>query len=982
VAKEKTASRAEVCEVTLLTAIAESEAKVLRDLTFLKAEVQRLSRNLEFGLDDLSGGKSSKSEAPCGDSSPRKVGGEKSTKSWFARTGSQCGTCSGTQSEEVVAGEAEAWTKSVQLAPVRADTVMLQSQSGNNAARYWHSWPMGIPLRNEYSLNGSTLDSIDTLRSAALRFGAKTVKPVMSSVGMFEHHNQTGFFGMIRPDSERRMAMDALSFFMLIFDVIFTPYYITWPEAVPDRTAVPIMIATSSFWALDMILSFFTGFFTDEGLVELHFRRVAAHYLKTWFLPDFICSAADASNLLPIFIGHSPSSASSLVRFVRIVRLARFLRVLGMLRMLRVLQAFSLYMESALSQSWGMVIRILQICGLLVWLGHLVACAWFGIGLGAPQGEVCESWMQTPIGLDQQFDIKTLGPAYQYVLSYQWGLAQLTLGSHDVIPLNISERIFTILCNLFGLVFGGTLISILSTTLIDLKEVNQEKASKVRVLKAFLLQHQIDRRVRLRILHQVRDRVSRRDGTLVEKDVKALQLLSSALLRDLRYSLYVPRIRTHALFRAWGCVDTESLRHLCGEEGVEFLSYLPDDEIFSGGDLANAGYLLTSGTVDYDFEARSILAGLSTVHSPEVVDAWPSESMLVSEDTWMCEATWWVVWYHVGTATSKGPSTLLSISPDAIAGAVGTNVTLQAITQEYARMFSETILHAWGTSYQVPTDVEVRGAHLEELIFHMPSEVHIILGMASLDRSLHVQKVAAPTSNVMKLEEEIRECRAIILMDEAGALRRQVALVVLSIEREDSPEVLAEIAVYDGSDQSWNPRCRLPGTKQHFEETPQLALSRLVTAHLDCMTDELPTSVDHYGFTPQIDQTPSKQYGIGTTYYKSIFSTLLTEEHLTTLTDDFAHSTSGVTLNRAGMDSKEALLRSLEDVREVYILAGEDQVALYAWLDRSTIKDLMHQEEVLSGWVNTLVQQCLPPTAADQMAVAHGVIQEVFDVVC
>ena len=39
------------------------------------------------------------------------------------------------------------------------------------------------------------------------------------------------------------------------------------------------------------------------------------------------------------------------------------------------------------------------------------------------------------------------------------------------------ERLFTILCNLFGLLFGGTLVSILSATLIDLREMNQEHST-------------------------------------------------------------------------------------------------------------------------------------------------------------------------------------------------------------------------------------------------------------------------------------------------------------------------------------------------------------------------------------------------------------------------------------------------------------------------------------------------------------------------
>ena len=40
--------------------------------------------------------------------------------------------------------------------------------------------------------------------------------------------------------------------------------------------------------------------------------------------------------------------------------------------------------------------------------------------------------------------------------SYHWALAQITLGAHDVNPVNSSERLVAILCNLFGLLFAGT----------------------------------------------------------------------------------------------------------------------------------------------------------------------------------------------------------------------------------------------------------------------------------------------------------------------------------------------------------------------------------------------------------------------------------------------------------------------------------------------------------------------------------------------
>eukprot|EP00971_Amphidinium_carterae_P209630 4158351-Amphidinium_carterae.1 len=149
-------------------------------------------------------------------------------------------------------------------------------------------------------------------------------------------------------------------------------------------------------------------------------------------------------------------------------------------------------------------------------------------------------------------------------------LAQLTLGAHDINPINASERIFTVACNLFGLLFGGTIIAILSNTLIDLKERNQEKASLLRVLKEFLLHNNVPLGVRMRVIQQAEERALQRAHILVEKDVKALELLSRGLLRELRNSLLQSHVLSNSLFCAWRCLSSVCIESLCGD-GAEIL---------------------------------------------------------------------------------------------------------------------------------------------------------------------------------------------------------------------------------------------------------------------------------------------------------------------------------------------------------------------------------------------------------------------------
>merc|ERR1712151_1001984 len=78
---------------------------------------------------------------------------------------------------------------------------------------------------------------------------------------------------------------------------------------------------------LDIPLSFVTGVYIDSILV-MNPRRVARHYMRTWFIADvFVTSLSCAS--LPETLG----SASTLFRYIRILRFLRIIRLFKVRKM-------------------------------------------------------------------------------------------------------------------------------------------------------------------------------------------------------------------------------------------------------------------------------------------------------------------------------------------------------------------------------------------------------------------------------------------------------------------------------------------------------------------------------------------------------------------------------------------------------------------------------------------------------------------------
>jgi len=850
-------------------------------------------------------------------------------------------------------------------------------------AKFWHAWPANIPLLGEHAVGISPDPHSDLLTVAEKVEGRSFVNlPTLGADTFFESAYRTTnviSMMMIRPDSAFRLTYDAFSMLVLTMDLVFTPYYLAWNEAVPDRVAFPIMAFSTSFWLFDLCMCFFTGCYTKEGLVELRFFKVASNYLKSWFALDFVCVVTDIANVMPIFITGSGSTTQAFSRFIRMIKLVRFLRVLGMLRMVRLIHAVNQFMEAELSDTWRMSIRILQLTAGLIGLVHWCACAWYMVGTHGPAGTIGENWLDMPVGLLTHHEIDSLGAWYQYTLCYQWGLAQISLGAHDIIPINAVERIFTITCNMFGLLFGGTLISILSATLIDIKEINQETASKMQLMREYLLQHNVDIGVRLRVLSQLRERVKARDRVLVEKDVTALEVLSHALLRDLRECIFEEHLLTHAIFRAWSSLDEEILKHIYAEKELSQLFLLPDDELFTSSEVATAGYFLITGHMEYRLESQLLQSsvgandeqppsdGYHSVITEDIQTGDGSEVFQVHADTWLSEATWWVMWCHVGTATSRRPCTLMSLSPKAVVTVMSTSLTVHAITAMYARLYHQQLTQAWHRYFELPTDIHVHHSQLSDLIFAMPKHISIILGRAALQQAVSRRGQFQVKSGMKHMEEEIRQGRAVVLMGPGpdACLQRHVALTLLQLMRgTGSKKVLAEIAVYDTDAKEWHVSCRLPGAKQRAEESPLDTLQRVLLSDLGCNFDVQLESKEGWSFSAKREVTASERFGAETTYNKSVFSIPASDSILAHLAAS-AHRVDGsVALPHMSTQFSPAssnpprtlqgLHELLMDISEVYVL-GTDKATLYAWIDESSIESLAHQKAALAEWVASIM---------------------------
>eukprot|EP00971_Amphidinium_carterae_P048540 956773-Amphidinium_carterae.1 len=306
--------------------------------------------------------------------------------------------------------------------------------------------------------------------------------------------------------------------------------------------------------------------------------------------------------------------------------------------------------------------------------------------------------------------------------------------------------------------------------------------------------------VRMRIIQQVVERLNHADAHRLTKDVPALQVLSRALFSELRYCLFAKHVHSHLLFRSWTSLDEECVRHLCNCMETDRLVLRPDDELFHAHKDAESAYYIIQGSFLYDMHVDMHVDTDSDGEAPTkrsthgggggLMKKATHDVELVRAGGWMCEATWWCYWHHVGSAAATEPCTILCVSPTAVKEAMELNIATAAIGLEYARLLHQRLVNA-GTN-NLPSDVALQNAEFTDILLSMPRQAHIVLGVAAMQHTQETQPYWY-ARKVRGLEQEVRNGRSIVLLDKEWNLQRQVALTLLKIQTSAST-TLAQLA--------------------------------------------------------------------------------------------------------------------------------------------------------------------------------------------
>ncbi|GMI14929.1 hypothetical protein TrVE_jg6054 [Triparma verrucosa] len=270
------------------------------------------------------------------------------------------------------------------------------------------------------------------------------------------------FFLMFRPTSPKRLTWDIIMMFLLIYVAIVAPYRIGFNSDAEGNWKVWETILDMLF-ILDLFVNFRTGYYLEDEEV-MDSWRVAKHYLKTWFILDFLSS-------IPFDLmeaGFQDTSYAKLMKSGKFVKVFRMLRITKMVRFMKgsvIAEQFDDWVNMAASRH---TMRMVKLLIGTMFASHLNCCLWAGIGNAGDDDS--GSWIiyyDAYLSHEDGFDVDDLGS--KYLAAMYWSIQTMTtVGYGDIVPQNDAERAYSIFSMLLGGGYYGFIVATMASLVSNL----------------------------------------------------------------------------------------------------------------------------------------------------------------------------------------------------------------------------------------------------------------------------------------------------------------------------------------------------------------------------------------------------------------------------------------------------------------------------------------------------------------------------------
>lgn len=401
---------------------------------------------------------------------------------------------------------------------------------------------------------------------------------------------------VIHPCSVFRMYWDLSLTLLLVANLVLIPVDVAFFSDPGDPYWMAFHLASDSIFFVDIVFNFRTGVITTEGVerVNLDPAYIARHYLRTWFLLDFlstvpfdyICFLVDGA-----FDGWRRPDALSAIR---LLHLAKLLGLLKLLRLSRLCRYLSSLQEHSFAYSSAVYLSLANLVGLMMLIAHWNGCLQFFVAMmqGFPEG----SWVSKD-GIQHR-------PLFE---QYSWSMfnalsQMLSIGYGQNAPSTVVDMWLVTL----GMVTGATGYALLighATTLIQsLDYTKRQHREKMERVEEYMQYRRMPKELRFRVRNYFEHR---HEGKSFDEDAILAQL-SQPLKEDVMKHNCRATIRAVPfLSDADPCFVSDLVTRL----RYEF--FQPGDLIIKQGSLGHKMYFIQSGTVKLLLDGGQFLGTLS-----------------------------------------------------------------------------------------------------------------------------------------------------------------------------------------------------------------------------------------------------------------------------------------------------------------------------------------------------------------------------------
>mmetsp|Transcript_40044 Transcript_40044/g.121084 ORF Transcript_40044/g.121084 Transcript_40044/m.121084 type:complete len:506 (-) Transcript_40044:34-1551(-) len=443
---------------------------------------------------------------------------------------------------------------------------------------------------------------------------------------------------------------------------------------VPDSEHVLVIdCMLFAFWCFDCLSLFVTGYY-EQGVAEMHPKKIAATYLKTWFPCDalillsdvafFILSSKAASE--DVIDSSTDSDVPGVLRLSKSMRMLRLLRLSRLLRFRKLAVLVATLFDSLRSEMGLAVVKVAALVVSIVLLNHYIACAWYALAANAAVGE--DTWLSTFPNVGKH-DL-----SYLYTMSFHWAVCQFTPATQDIAPSSAIERAFACGVVLLALVTFSSFLGNMTSAMTKLMTLNASRWQDESLLRRFMRDNTVSIGLARRIWYIYRHQTAVKVKKLRMQDIENLFQMPLHLKMRLSAELHTPALQHLPVFAAASTCHAGELPIISHLSISEHLGS-PSQEVFHSNTCIDSAFCLLQGSMGY--RSARVTAG--------EVD--------IKDFDWVCEGALWGTWRTRGTLVSKTVTSRLELNGENFRSAVMQHCSgelLQGL-RKYARMLAEAI---------------------------------------------------------------------------------------------------------------------------------------------------------------------------------------------------------------------------------------------------------------------------------------------------